>query len=154
MDSTSDISIGQRIAMYRKLRGFTQEGLGMRLHRSKSWVTKIERGERSIDSITVLLQVARALGVEVQKLTGRPYFPEPGGRAAGGAEALSELRRVLIDARRILRKQCMGQRAETPDGERTWYRLVHVQCLRPKAGQAASQLSTPAASPTSPSRLA
>ena len=96
MDSMSDMSIGQRIAAYRKLRGLTQEGLGMRLHRSKSWVTKIERGERSIESITVLLQVARALGVEVQKLTGRPYFPEPGGRAAGGAEGLSELRRVLM----------------------------------------------------------
>lgn len=90
------MSIGQRIALYRKWRGLTQDGLGMRLHRSKSWVTKIERGERSIDSITVLLQVAKALGVEVQKLTGRPYFPEPGGRAADGGEALSALRRVLM----------------------------------------------------------
>lgn len=90
------MSIGQRIALYRKWRGLTQDGLGMRLHRSKSWVTKIERGERSIDSITVLLQVAKALGVEVQKLTGRPYFPEPGGRAADGGEGLSALRRVLM----------------------------------------------------------
>jgi transcriptional regulator with XRE-family HTH domain len=65
MDSASGMSIGQRIARYRRLRGLTQEGLAMRLHRSKSWVTKVERGERPIDSVTVLLQVSKALGVEV-----------------------------------------------------------------------------------------
>jgi transcriptional regulator with XRE-family HTH domain len=96
MDSASDMSIGQRIALYRRARGLTQEGLAMRLHRSKSWVTKVERGERSIDSVTALLQVSKALGVEVQKLTGRPYFPEPGGRGAERAEGLSALRRVLM----------------------------------------------------------
>jgi transcriptional regulator with XRE-family HTH domain len=96
MDSGSGMSIGQRIALYRRLRGLTQEGLAMRLHRSKSWVTKVERGERQIDSVTALLQVSKALGVEVQKLTGRPYFPEPGGRSAERAEGLSELRRVLM----------------------------------------------------------
>ncbi|MEA2588391.1 MAG: hypothetical protein QOH66_1318 [Actinomycetota bacterium] len=96
MDSGSDMSIGQRIALYRRLRGLTQEGLAMRLHRSKSWVTKVERGERPIDSVTALLQVSKALGVEVQKLTGRPYFPEPGGRSVERAEGLSALRRVLM----------------------------------------------------------
>jgi len=39
MDSGPEMSIGQRIAMYRKARGLTQEGLAMRLNRSKSWVT-------------------------------------------------------------------------------------------------------------------
>ena len=96
MDSASGMSIGQRIALYRRLRGLTQEGLAMRLHRSKSWVTKVERGERQIDSVTALLQVSKALGVEVQKLTGRPYFPEPGGGSSERAEGLSELRRVLM----------------------------------------------------------
>ncbi len=102
MDSASGMSIGQRIALYRKLRGLTQEGLAMRLHRSKSWVTKVERGERSIDSITTLLQVSKALGVEIQKLTGRPYFPEPGGRSPERAESLSDLRRALMRFDRIL----------------------------------------------------
>src|SRR5882672_8665520 len=102
MDSTSGMSIGQRSALYRRLRGLTQEGLAMRLHRSKSWVTKVERGERQIDSITALLQVSKALGVEVQNLTGRPYFPEPGGRSVEGAGGLADLRRVLMRYDRIL----------------------------------------------------
>src|SRR6266540_3883437 len=81
-----DLSIGQRIAAHRRRLGLTQDGLAMRLHRSKSWVTKIERGERPLDSVRTLLEVARALGVEVRELTGQPWFPEPGGpRRALGA---------------------------------------------------------------------
>ena len=41
-----DLSIGQRIARYRRNAGLTQDGLALRLFRSKSWVTKVERGER------------------------------------------------------------------------------------------------------------
>jgi transcriptional regulator with XRE-family HTH domain len=77
----------------RRRLGLTQDGLAMRLHRSKSWVTKIERGERPLDSVRTLLEVARALGVEVRELTGQPWFPEPGGP---GHEALSVIRRVLL----------------------------------------------------------
>jgi transcriptional regulator with XRE-family HTH domain len=95
MDSGREMSIGQRIALYRKARGLTQESLAMRLNRSKSWVTKIERGERPIDSIPTILQVARALGVEIQQLTGRPYFPEPSERGTK-SEGLYPLRRVLM----------------------------------------------------------
>ena len=60
----------------------------------------------------------------------------------------------FIEVRRSLRKQRMEQRAESPDGERTRYRLVHAHCLRPRAGQAAHQRSTKAAPPTSSMRLA
>src|SRR6266508_2269823 len=88
-----DLSIGQRIAAHRRRLGLTQDGLAMRLHRSKSWVTKIERGERPLDSVRTLLEVARALGVEVRELTGQPWFPEPGGP---GHEALPAIRRALL----------------------------------------------------------
>jgi transcriptional regulator with XRE-family HTH domain len=88
-----ELSIGQRIAMHRRRLGLTQDGLAMRLHRSKSWVTKIERGERPLDSVRTLLEVARALGVEVRELTGRPWFPEPGGP---GHEAVPAIRRALM----------------------------------------------------------
>ena len=74
-----DLGIGRRIAAHRRRLGLTQQGLAMRLHRSTSWVTKIERGGRPLDSVRTLLEVARALGVEVRELTGQPWFPEPGG---------------------------------------------------------------------------
>lgn len=69
----------------------------MRLHRSRSWVTKIERGERPLDSVRALLEVARALGVEVRELTGQPWFPEPGGP---GHEAVPAIRRALLTSNR------------------------------------------------------
>jgi transcriptional regulator with XRE-family HTH domain len=93
-DPTSgDLPIGRRIAIHRRRLGLTQEGLAMRLHRSRSWVTKVERGERPLDSVRTLLQVARALGVEVRELTGQPWFPEPGGP---GHEAVPAIRRALL----------------------------------------------------------
>src|SRR5215217_2208378 len=73
-DIGGDRSIGERIAHHRKNLGLTQEGLAMRLFRSKSWVTKIERGERPLDSVRTLVDVARALGVQVRDLTGQPWF--------------------------------------------------------------------------------
>jgi len=87
-----DLSIGQRIARHRRNASLTQDGLAMRLFRSKSWVTKVERGERPIDSIRTLTEVARALGVQVRDLTGQPWFPEPGGP---GHEAVPAIRRGL-----------------------------------------------------------
>jgi RNA-directed DNA polymerase len=60
----------------------------------------------------------------------------------------------FIDARCTLRKQRVLQRAETPEGERTWYRLVHAHCLRQQAGQAVNQRSTSAAPSKPPLRLA
>ncbi len=91
-----DLSIGRRIVMHRRRLGLTQDGLAMRLHRSKSWLTKVERGERQLDSVRTLLEVARALGVEVRELTGQPWFPEPGGP---GHESVPAVRRALMALR-------------------------------------------------------
>ena len=60
----------------------------------------------------------------------------------------------FIDARRTLRKQRVTRQAETPENERTCYRLVHAHCLRSQTGQAENQRSTSAAPSKSPLRLA
>jgi len=94
--TSEDLRIGERIAAHRRRLGLTQQGLAMRLHRSKSWVTKIERGDRPLDSVRTLLEIARALGVEVRELTGQPWFPEPGGP---GHEHVPALRGALTALR-------------------------------------------------------
>ncbi len=94
--TSQDLRIGERIAAHRRRLGLTQQGLAMRLHRSKSWVTKIERGDRPLDSVRTLLEVARALGVEVRELTGQPWFPESGGP---GHEHVPALRGALTALR-------------------------------------------------------
>jgi len=96
MDSGSDLPIGKRVQLLRKTRGLSQKTFAMKVDRSVSWVTKVERGERQIDSVTMLLRIADALGVELHQVTGRPYFPEPRGRNATEWQGLRPLRRALM----------------------------------------------------------
>ncbi len=55
--------VGELIAYRRRRRGLSQVKLAGLLGRSESWLSQVERGTRSIDRISVLLEVARALDV-------------------------------------------------------------------------------------------
>ena len=55
--------VGELIAYQRRRRGLSQVKLAGLLGRSESWLSQVERGTRSIDRISVLLEVARALDV-------------------------------------------------------------------------------------------
>jgi len=85
--------VGRRVAELRRRAGLTQEGLALRLHRSVSWVRKVEQGDRQLDNIRTMREVAAALGVELADLRedldpGRP-----------GHSALPALRRALTATR-------------------------------------------------------
>jgi transcriptional regulator with XRE-family HTH domain len=71
--------IGQRIAAYRRRRGLSQAALAGLVGRSESWLSQVERGIRSVDRLSVLLDMARVLHVEVEALTGRPWQYAPNG---------------------------------------------------------------------------
>lgn len=58
--------IGQRIAAYRRRRGLSQAALAGLVGRSESWLSQVERGIRSVDRLSVLLDMARVLHVEVE----------------------------------------------------------------------------------------
>jgi transcriptional regulator with XRE-family HTH domain len=88
-----DLTIGQRVARCRRARGMSQQVLAHLLGRSPSWVTKIERGERQLDRMSLIVEVARVLGVDVGEIAGQPYRPGAGEPAD---VAVSALRRVLL----------------------------------------------------------
>ncbi len=67
-----DAGIGERIGRWRRRRGLSQIALAGLVGRSESWLSQVERGVRSIDRLSVLLDLARVLHVEVAALTGRP----------------------------------------------------------------------------------
>ena len=96
MELTGDLTIGQRIARWRKARGISQEVLAHLLGRSQSWLTKVERGERQLDRMSTILEVARILQVDVAEITGRPHWPDFAGRAHAAVPAI---RRALIGRR-------------------------------------------------------
>ena len=85
--------VGRRVAELRRRAGLTQQGLALRLHRSVSWVRKVEQGDRQLDNIRTMREVAAALGVELADLRedldpGRP-----------GHATLPALRRALTTSR-------------------------------------------------------
>ena len=87
------MSIGKRVAALRGRAGLTQEGLALRLHRSVSWVSKLEQGRRSLDNVQTLVEVAEALGVELRDLREDLDPVRP------GHSAIPALRRALTATR-------------------------------------------------------
>lgn len=86
-------SVGERIAAYRRRRGLSQAALAGLVGRSESWLSQVERGIRSVDRLSVLLDVAKVLRVEVEALTGVPWQYAPnGGTVTSG---LDEVRRFF-----------------------------------------------------------
>jgi transcriptional regulator with XRE-family HTH domain len=86
-------SVGKRISAYRRRRGLSQAALAGLVGRSESWLSQVERGVRSVDKLSVLLDMARVLHVDVEALTGRPWQYAPNGSAV--VDGLGDVRRVF-----------------------------------------------------------
>jgi len=69
-------SIGSRVATHRRRRGLSQVALAGLVGRSESWLSQVERGARTVDSLSVLRELARVLRVDLDDLAGPP-LPKP-----------------------------------------------------------------------------
>jgi transcriptional regulator with XRE-family HTH domain len=65
-----DRELGRRIGYWRRRRKLTQAVFADRLGRSKSWVEKVERGERSAGRLSVLDDICQLLQIDVAALIG------------------------------------------------------------------------------------
>ncbi|MGW4465810.1 helix-turn-helix domain-containing protein [Micromonospora sp. NPDC004704] len=65
-----ELPIGRRVAYWRGRRKLSQQVFGDRIGKSKSWVDKVERGERRLDKYSVVHTIAGALGISVEVLLG------------------------------------------------------------------------------------
>jgi transcriptional regulator with XRE-family HTH domain len=68
------LTVGERVAFYRRRRGLTQAVLAGLVGRSEDWLSKVERGEREIRRVDVLADMARALRVSLGDLLGQPVL--------------------------------------------------------------------------------
>jgi len=59
--------LGQKIRLYRKLSGFTQEKLAEKSELAPSYVSDLERGRETI-SVDALARIAKALKVGIEDL--------------------------------------------------------------------------------------
>jgi transcriptional regulator with XRE-family HTH domain len=89
------MSVGERIAIYRRRRGLSQLALANMISRSEAWLSQVERGIRHVDRVSVLIKLAQVLKVTVEDLIGQPLSLAPNG----GMEyrAIPALRAALID---------------------------------------------------------
>jgi transcriptional regulator with XRE-family HTH domain len=71
-----ELSIGERIALYRARRGMTQAVLAGLVGRGEDWLSKIERGERQVRQIDMLVALARELRVNLGELIGQPVLAQ------------------------------------------------------------------------------
>jgi transcriptional regulator with XRE-family HTH domain len=65
-----DRELGRRIGYWRRRRKLTQAVFADRVGRSKSWVEKVERGERSAGRLSVLDDICQVLQVDLAALIG------------------------------------------------------------------------------------
>ena len=86
--------VGERIAIYRRRRGLSQAVLAGLIGRSVSWLSQVERGIRAVDRMSVLIDLSRALKVDISELTGQPFALAPNGGLE--PEGLADIRRVLM----------------------------------------------------------
>jgi len=68
-------SIGLRVARWRDIAGLTQQDLADRIGITAAYVSMIENGARAVTKRSLLIDLAKALGVSVTDLTGQPDSP-------------------------------------------------------------------------------
>ena len=61
------VLLGLNVRKFRKLRGMTQEQLGLETEMERSYVSDLERGTRN-PSVRAVERLAKALGVELHQL--------------------------------------------------------------------------------------
>ncbi|CAM00472.1 transcriptional regulator with XRE-family HTH domain [Saccharopolyspora erythraea NRRL 2338] len=85
--------IGERIRIYRQRRGLSQKELAHLVGRSESWLSQVERGIRSVDRLSVLVDVARVLKTDVETLAGYRMAYAPNGQPE--LEGLEDIRQAM-----------------------------------------------------------
>ncbi len=93
------LTVGQRVAFYRGRRGLTQAVLAGLVGRSEDWLSKIERGDRSLRRVDILCLLAQELRVTLEDLLGQPVLTEDDS----DFDDIPAVRRVLMAPRRLSR---------------------------------------------------
>lgn len=93
------LSIGERIAFYRKRRGYTQAVLAGLVGRSTDWLAKAESGRRQPPRIDMLSELARVLRVPLGDIVGQPVLTEDDKQQ----DDVPAVRDALMSPRRLSR---------------------------------------------------
>jgi transcriptional regulator with XRE-family HTH domain len=92
---TENLTIGERVAWYRRRRGMSQEALAGLVGRTADWLGKAENNRIELDRLSVIRRLADAMDVSLGDLIGEPtlldWTPE------SGTSTVPALRAALMD---------------------------------------------------------
>lgn len=92
---TEHLTIGERVAWYRRRRGLSQQVLAGLVGRTADWLSKAENNRIELDRLSVVTALAEALGVSLGDLLAEPTLME--GTDNSGYRGASALCEVLMD---------------------------------------------------------
>jgi transcriptional regulator with XRE-family HTH domain len=93
------MTVGERVAWYRRRRGMPQEVLAGLVSRTTDWLSKIENNRIELDRVSVVRSLASALDVTVGDLLGEPSLMD--AAPSTGASTIPALREALLDYRQL-----------------------------------------------------
>ena len=109
---TDDLSIGDRVAFYRRRRGTSQEVLAGLVGRTEDWLSRVENNRIELDRLSVIRRLADALDVSIGDLVGEPTLLD--WTADSGTRTVPALRSVLMDYRQVSPLLAGGSDGEPP----------------------------------------
>lgn len=96
---TENLTIGERVAWYRRRRGMPQEALAGLVGRTADWLGKAENNRIELDRLSVLRRLADALDVSLGDLIGEPTLVD--WSPDSGVSTVPALRAALMDYRTL-----------------------------------------------------
>ncbi|BCJ48378.1 transcriptional regulator [Actinoplanes ianthinogenes] len=110
---TTKLTIGERVAWYRRRRGLSQEVLAGLIGRTADWLGKIENNRIELDRLSVIKSLADVLDVSLGDLLAEPSLVE--WTADSGMETVPALRAALTEYRTITALGARGDSSVPPD---------------------------------------
>ncbi|MFB7113784.1 helix-turn-helix domain-containing protein [Streptomyces sp. NPDC056291] len=96
---TTNLTIGERVAWYRRRRGMSQEVLAGLVGRTVDWLSKAENNRLELDRLSVIKSLADALDVTLGDLIAEPTLME--WTADSGTRTVPALRSALMNYRQL-----------------------------------------------------
>ncbi|MGV9375755.1 helix-turn-helix domain-containing protein [Nonomuraea sp. NPDC003707] len=109
---TSKLSIGQRVAWYRRRRGMAQDVLAGLVGRTTDWLSKVENDRITLDRLSVIRSLANALDVSLGDLLAEPQLFE--WTDESGDQTIPALRAAITDYRQLSPMAELIQAVEPP----------------------------------------
>ena len=92
---TENLTVGERVAWYRRRRGMSQEVLAGLIGRTADWLQRAENNRIRLDRLSVIRDLAQVLDVSIGDLIGEPMLLD--WTADSRTQTVPALRAVLMD---------------------------------------------------------